>query len=34
MIALRQPYYELSPNVFKPMTQALQGLEKGPRATS
>ncbi|WPU23946.1 carboxymuconolactone decarboxylase family protein [Cedecea neteri] len=30
MIELRQPYYELSPNVIKPMRQALQGLENGP----
>ncbi|MBU4680563.1 carboxymuconolactone decarboxylase family protein [Cedecea davisae] len=30
MIELRQPYYELSPNVFNPMKQALQGLENGP----
>lgn len=27
MIALRQPYYDLSPAVFKPMLQALKGLE-------
>jgi AhpD family alkylhydroperoxidase len=26
MIALRQPYYDLSPAVFKPMLQALKGL--------
>ncbi len=30
MTELRQPYYELSPNVFNPMKQALQGLETGP----
>ncbi|EPF15023.1 MULTISPECIES: carboxymuconolactone decarboxylase family protein [Cedecea] len=30
MTELRQPYYELSPNVFNPMKQALQGLENGP----
>ncbi|MCT4709306.1 carboxymuconolactone decarboxylase family protein [Enterobacteriaceae bacterium H11S18] len=27
MIELRQPYYDLSPAVFKPMLQALSGLE-------
>ncbi|RKQ41593.1 carboxymuconolactone decarboxylase family protein [Enterobacter sp. R1(2018)] len=27
MIALRQPYFDLSPTVFKPMRQALKGLE-------
>lgn len=27
MIQLRQPYFDLSPNVFKPMLQALKGLE-------
>ncbi len=30
MTTLRLPYYELSPAVFAPMKQALQGLEKGP----
>lgn len=27
MIELRQPYFDLSPNVFKSMLQALKGLE-------
>ncbi|MEW7312016.1 carboxymuconolactone decarboxylase family protein [Buttiauxella gaviniae] len=27
MIELRQPYFDLSPAVFKPMLQALKGLE-------
>ncbi|WP_435945974.1 carboxymuconolactone decarboxylase family protein [Dryocola sp. BD586] len=30
MIALRQPYFDLSPTVFKPMRQALKGLEASP----
>lgn len=30
MTTLRLPYYQLSPAVFSPMKQALQGLEKGP----
>ncbi|MCS3432408.1 carboxymuconolactone decarboxylase family protein [Klebsiella sp. BIGb0407] len=32
MTTLRLPYYELSPAVYTPMTQALKGLEKGPLA--
>lgn len=32
MTALRLPYYDLSPAVFTPMTQALKGLENGPLA--
>ncbi len=27
MIALRQPYFDLSPTVYRPMVQALKGLE-------
>lgn len=30
MNTLRLPYYDLSPTVFTPMKQALQGLENGP----